>query len=175
MSEPTKNTVIWQVESTHPTVVDNLRDTLPVDVAYTGNIAGRAIFYRVFSVTAFGMRALLHTATPTAGLTYEPKVDSGPLFGRPRLLDPQGIVRARVEVRGGLEPGEMEIQQGFGALRFLSIGTAIKFVLLDAEGQTHLQDFTPVAPANDTQFVFRMVGPTPQPAAQVKWTTHTDW
>lgn len=28
MSEPTKNKVIWQVESTHPTVVDNLRDTL---------------------------------------------------------------------------------------------------------------------------------------------------
>lgn len=28
MSEPTKNKVIWQVESTHPTAVDNLRDTL---------------------------------------------------------------------------------------------------------------------------------------------------
>ena len=72
--------------------------TLPVDVAYTGNIAGRAIFYRVFSVTAFGMRGLLHTATPTAGLTYEPKVDSGPLFGRPRLLDPQA---ARVNLGFG--------------------------------------------------------------------------
>jgi hypothetical protein len=68
---------------------DNLRDTLPVNVAYAGNITGRAIFYRVFSATAFGMRGLLHTATPTAGLAYEPKVDSGPLFGRPRLLDPK--------------------------------------------------------------------------------------
>jgi hypothetical protein len=68
---------------------DNLRDTLPVGVAYTGNITGRAIFYRVFSTTAFGMRGLLHTATPTAGLAYEPKVDSGPLLGRPRLLDPK--------------------------------------------------------------------------------------
>jgi metal-sulfur cluster biosynthetic enzyme len=28
MSEPTKNKVIWQVESTHPTLTDNLRDTL---------------------------------------------------------------------------------------------------------------------------------------------------
>ncbi len=28
MSEPTKNKVIWQVESTHPTIVDDLRDTL---------------------------------------------------------------------------------------------------------------------------------------------------
>jgi hypothetical protein len=68
---------------------DNLRDTLPVDVAYTGSVAGRAILYRVFSATAFGMRGLLHTATPTAGLSYQPKVDSGPLFGRPHLLDPQ--------------------------------------------------------------------------------------
>jgi hypothetical protein len=68
---------------------DNLRDTLPVDVAYVGSVTGRAIFYRVFSVTTFGMRGLLHTATPTAGLAYEPKVDPGPLFGRPHLLDPQ--------------------------------------------------------------------------------------
>ena len=68
---------------------DNLRDRLPVDVTYVGRVTGRAIFYRVFSVTAFGMRGLLHTATPTAGLSYEPKVDSGPLFGRPHLLDPE--------------------------------------------------------------------------------------
>jgi hypothetical protein len=77
---------------------DNLRDTLPVNVAYIGNITGRAIFYRVFSATAFGMRGLLHTATPTAGLAYEPKVDSGPLFGRPRLLDPKA---ARVNLGFG--------------------------------------------------------------------------
>jgi hypothetical protein len=77
---------------------DNLRDTLPVNVAYVGNITGRAIFYRVFSTTAFGMRGLLHTATPTAGLAYEPKVDSGPLFGRPRLLDPKA---ARVNLGFG--------------------------------------------------------------------------
>jgi len=68
---------------------DNLRDRLPVDVTYVGSVTGRAIFYRVFSVTAFGMRGLLHTATPTAGLSYEPRVDSGPLFGRPHLLDPE--------------------------------------------------------------------------------------
>jgi hypothetical protein len=68
---------------------DNLRDTLPVDVAYSGSVTARAILYRVFSVTAFGMRGLLHTVTPTAGLAYEPKVDSGSLFGRPHLLDPQ--------------------------------------------------------------------------------------
>jgi len=68
---------------------DNLRDTVPVDVAYVGSVTSRAVFYRVFSVTAFGMHGLLHTATPTAGLAYEPKVDSGPLFGRPHLLDPQ--------------------------------------------------------------------------------------
>jgi hypothetical protein len=77
---------------------DNLRDTLPVNVAYVGNVTGRAIFYRVFSATAFGMRGLLHTATPTAGLAYEPKVDSGPLFGRPRLLDPKA---ARVNLGFG--------------------------------------------------------------------------
>ena len=76
-------------EAVSLTQTDNLRDTVPVDVAYTGSITGRAILYRVFSVTAFGMRGLLHTATPTAGLSYEPKVDSGPLFGRPHLLDPR--------------------------------------------------------------------------------------
>jgi len=68
---------------------DNLRDTLPVDAAYVGSVTGRAVLYRVYSATAFGMRGLLHTVTPTAGLAYEPKVDSGPLFGRPHLLDPQ--------------------------------------------------------------------------------------
>ena len=76
-------------EAVSLTQTDDLRDTLPVDVAYTGSITSRAILYRVFSVTAFGMRGLLHTATPTAGVSYQPKVDSGPLFGRPRLLDPQ--------------------------------------------------------------------------------------
>ena len=68
---------------------DNLRDTVPVHVAYSGSVTGRAVLYRVYSVTAFGTRGLLHTATPTAELAYEPKVDSGPLFGRPHLLDPQ--------------------------------------------------------------------------------------
>ena len=70
------------------TQTDNLRDTLPVTARYNGSISSRATFYRVFSVTAFGMRGLLHTMTPSAGLTYEPKVDTGPLFGRPHLLDP---------------------------------------------------------------------------------------
>jgi hypothetical protein len=68
---------------------DNLHDTVPVHVSYTGSVTGRAVLYRVFSATAFGMRGLLHTVTPTAGLTYEPKVDSGPLFGRPHLFDPR--------------------------------------------------------------------------------------
>jgi hypothetical protein len=67
---------------------DNLRDSLPVKVRYTGSVSSRVTLYRVFSVTAFGMRGLLHSVTPTAALSYEPKVDSGPLFGRPHLLDP---------------------------------------------------------------------------------------
>ena len=68
---------------------DNLRDTAPVSAAYAGSVTGRAVLYRVFGTTAFGMRGLLHTTTPTVAFAYEPKVDSGPLFGRPRLLDPQ--------------------------------------------------------------------------------------
>jgi hypothetical protein len=71
---------------------DNLRDTLPVAAAYTGSVTGRAILYRVFSVTAFGMRGLLHTATPTAALSYTPKMDTvnpAPLFGRPHFLNPE--------------------------------------------------------------------------------------
>jgi hypothetical protein len=68
---------------------DNLRDSRPVAVRYTGTVSSRVTLYRVFSVTAFGMRGLLHTMSPTAALTYEPKVDSGPLFGRPQLLDPE--------------------------------------------------------------------------------------
>jgi len=70
------------------TQTDNLRDTVPVAVSYSGSISGRVTLYRVYSVTAFGMRGLLHSATPTAALTYRPRVDSGPLFGRPRFLDP---------------------------------------------------------------------------------------
>lgn len=68
---------------------DNLRDTLPTGVSYTGSIAGRATLYRVFSTAAFGMRGMLHTMTPTAGAAYQPKVDSGSLFGRPHPFDPK--------------------------------------------------------------------------------------
>jgi len=80
------------------TQFDNLRDTRPVGVSYSGSVTGRATLYRVYSVTAFRMRGMLHTATPTAGVAYEPRVDSGPLFGRPRLLDPQA---ARVNLGFG--------------------------------------------------------------------------
>jgi len=68
---------------------DNLRDTVPIKVAYAGSVTGRATLYRVYSLTSYGVRGLLHTVTPTAALAYEPRVDSGPLFGRPHLLDPQ--------------------------------------------------------------------------------------
>jgi hypothetical protein len=68
---------------------NDFHDTMPVGVSYTGSVTGRATLYRVFSVTSFGMRGLLHTITPTAALSYQPKVDSGPLFGRPRVFDPQ--------------------------------------------------------------------------------------
>ncbi|MBN2465240.1 LPS-assembly protein LptD [candidate division WOR-3 bacterium] len=68
---------------------DNLRDSSPVKAAYSGSVTARATFYRVFGVTSFGMRGLLHTVTPTAALSYQPKVDSGPLFGRPHPFDPQ--------------------------------------------------------------------------------------
>lgn len=68
---------------------DNLRDTLPVSVRYSGNVSSRVTLYRVYSVTAFGMRGLLHSMSPTAALTYAPKVGLGPLFGRPHLLDPE--------------------------------------------------------------------------------------
>jgi hypothetical protein len=46
----------------------------------------------VYSVTAFGMHGLLHSMSPTAALTYTPKVDLGPLFGRPHLLDPENAL-----------------------------------------------------------------------------------
>jgi hypothetical protein len=71
---------------------DNLRDTLPVDVTYTGSVTGRATLYRVYSATAFGMRGVLHTVSPTAGLSYEPHTDSGPLFGRPHFLNPRNAL-----------------------------------------------------------------------------------
>ena len=70
----------------------NLRAMAPAKPRYTGSVSSRVILYRVFSVTAFGMRGLLHSVTPTAALSYEPKVDSGPLFGRPRLLDPENAL-----------------------------------------------------------------------------------
>jgi len=71
---------------------DDLRDSRPVKVRYAGTVSSRVTLYRVFSVTAFGMRGLLHTMSPTAALTYEPTmdtVDPVPLFGRPRFLDPE--------------------------------------------------------------------------------------
>jgi len=68
---------------------DNVLDPSPVRAAYTASVTGRATLYRVYSVSSFGMRGLLHTITPTAALSYQPKVDSGPLFGRPRAFDPQ--------------------------------------------------------------------------------------
>ena len=67
---------------------DNLTDSLPVTVRYTGNVSGQVTLYRVYSIESFGMQGLLHTVTPTAALSYVPKVDSGPLFGRPHPLDP---------------------------------------------------------------------------------------
>ena len=68
---------------------DTLRDTMPVGVAYTASVTGRAKLFRVFGVTAWGMRGMLHTVTPTAALAYRPKVEYGPLFGRPHPFDPQ--------------------------------------------------------------------------------------
>jgi len=76
-------------EAVSLTQSDNLRDSSPVKAAYSGSVTARATLYRVFSVTSFGMRGLLHTVTPTAALAYQPKVDSGPLFGRPRVFDPK--------------------------------------------------------------------------------------
>jgi hypothetical protein len=70
----------------------NLRAMAPAKPRYTGSVSSRVILYRVFSVTSFGMRGLLHTISPTAALAYEPKVDSGPLFGRPHLLDPENAL-----------------------------------------------------------------------------------
>jgi len=67
---------------------DNLRDTVPVAVSYAGNLNGRVTLFRVYSVEALGMHGLMHKVDPSAGLSYVPKVDSGPLFGRPHFLDP---------------------------------------------------------------------------------------
>ena len=67
---------------------DNLSDTWPVSVRYTGSVSSRATLFRVYSLEAFGMHGLLHSVTPSAALNYEPKVDSGPLFGRPHFLKP---------------------------------------------------------------------------------------
>jgi hypothetical protein len=67
----------------------DLRATAPAKPRYTGSVSSRMTLYRVFGVTGLGMRSLLHTITPTAGLTYEPDVDSGPLFGRPRVFGPR--------------------------------------------------------------------------------------
>ena len=74
---------------------DNLRDSQSVSVRYTGSVSSRATLYRVYSVSAFGMRGLLHTVTPNAALTYEPTmdtVDPVPLFGRPHFLDPENAL-----------------------------------------------------------------------------------
>jgi hypothetical protein len=76
-------------EAVAVTQTDNLRDSSPVKAAYTASVTARTTMYRVFSPTSLGMRGLLHTVTPSAALSYQPKVDSGPLFGRPRVFDPQ--------------------------------------------------------------------------------------
>jgi hypothetical protein len=67
---------------------DNLRDTIPVAVTYTGSLTGRTTLYRVFSTTALGMNGLLHKVDPSIALSYRPKVGAGGLFGRPRFTDP---------------------------------------------------------------------------------------
>ena len=89
---------LGMTEAVAITQSDNLRDGLPVRVSYTGSVTGRAKLFRVYGIPAFSMRGLLHTVTPTAGVTYQPKVDSGPLFGRPDLRDP---LAARVNLGRG--------------------------------------------------------------------------
>jgi len=77
--------VIEQMGLTHS---DNLMDTQPVTVGYTGNVSSQVTLYRVYSLESFGMHGLLHTVTPSANLNYVPKVDYGPLFGRLHPFDP---------------------------------------------------------------------------------------
>jgi hypothetical protein len=109
---------------------DNLRRPDTVVVAYAGSVTGRAIFYRVFSITAFGMRGLLHTATPTAALSYAPKMvtaDPALLFGRPHFLDPE-----RALVNLGLANTFQAKVDSVGTKRDLgTIGFSTSYNLLD--------------------------------------------
>jgi lipopolysaccharide assembly outer membrane protein LptD (OstA) len=67
---------------------DDLSDSLPVNVRYAGSISSSITFFRVYGIEGMGMHGLLHSVRPSAGLSYEPKVDTGGFFGRPHFGKP---------------------------------------------------------------------------------------
>lgn len=67
---------------------DNLVDTIAPSAGYTAGVQSRLSLFRVFGTTAFGLHGLLHTVTPTAGISYSPAVEPGGIFGRPDFGTP---------------------------------------------------------------------------------------
>jgi hypothetical protein len=75
-------------EGLNLTQTRNLYDTLPVECRYSASAQARISLFRVYSTEVFNMRGLLHTVTPSAGISYVPDVAPGGLFGRPSFLKP---------------------------------------------------------------------------------------
>jgi len=61
---------------------DDLTDTMTAAPRYTGSLSGNFPLYKVFGVEALGMHGLLHTARPSLGIDYTPRVTESGFFGK---------------------------------------------------------------------------------------------
>ncbi|MGQ9677729.1 MAG: LPS-assembly protein LptD [bacterium] len=71
---------------------DNLLDTLPLEPRYTLYLISSFSLFKVFSVPAKTIHGILHTATPTLQLDYEPRVTPKGLLGKIELTRPENAV-----------------------------------------------------------------------------------
>lgn len=67
---------------------NNFRDTLLATAGYGASLSSQLRLFRVYGTEALGMHGLLHTATPTASISYTPLTAPGGFFGKPDFLKP---------------------------------------------------------------------------------------
>lgn len=122
---------------------DNLRDTLPVAVAYTGSLTGRTTLYRVYSIEALGMHGMLHKVDPSVALSYQPKVNAGGLFGKPLFTHPEAAGIA-FSLRNSFQAkvDTMRTKRDLGEVDFTSSYDLLKKQLSPLRGDAHFQPLT---------------------------------
>ncbi len=64
---------------------DNLTDTLATTAGYSAALSAQVRLFRVFAAHGLGLHGLLHTVTPSASISYSPRVLPGGIFGRPQF------------------------------------------------------------------------------------------